>query len=163
QERTPIDAGDNAQTLHDRLAKLGAELLVRTIPEFVSGKIRPRPQPAQGVSHAPKIKKQDGEIIWTQPARVIWNRVRAMVPWPGAFTHLAGQSHPQLLKIWQAEIAEVQGEPGLVLPADKNEMIVGCGGGALRILSVQREGGRRMSAAEFLAGHPLAPGQKLGP
>jgi methionyl-tRNA formyltransferase len=161
QERTPIDAQDNSQTLHDRLATIGAALLVRTIPQYVAGAVQPHPQPAEGVSYAAKIKKQDGEIIWTQPARVIWNRVRAMVPWPGAFTHLPGQPHPHLLKIWEAEIAETSGAPGHVLQADKNGIVVGCGGEALRILSVQREGGRRMSAAEFLAGHPLAPGQKL--
>src|SRR4051812_10388833 len=88
QDRTPIDASDNSQTLHDRLATLGADLLVRTIPQYVSGAIQPHPQPAEGVTHASKIKKSDGEIDWTQPAQVIWNRIRALVPWPGAFTHL---------------------------------------------------------------------------
>src|SRR5690348_2045011 len=83
QEKTAIDPKDNAQTLHDRLANIGAQLLVRTIPDFVAGKIQPRPQPGEGVSHAPKIKKQDGQIDWTQPAQVICNRVRALVPWPG--------------------------------------------------------------------------------
>src|SRR2546427_25871 len=72
QEKTPIHPQDTAETLHDRLADLGAELLLRTVPDYVSGKLQPRPQPANGASHAPKIKKQDGRIIWNQPARAIW-------------------------------------------------------------------------------------------
>lgn len=183
QEKTPIHPGDNGQTLHDRLAQMGAQLLVRTIPDFAAGKIQPRPQPADGVSHAPKIRKEDGRIDWTQPARAIWNRVRAFTPWPGAFTHLPSpreisqrtdstreiiqpisrgkQPQPHLLKIWQAEPIEEAGAPGEILRADKNGIVVGCGGGALRILTMQREGGRRLSAPEFLAGHPLRPGIKL--
>ena len=161
QEKTPIEASDNSQTLHDRLAQIGAQLLVRTIPEYVSGAIQPRPQPAEGVTLAPKIKKHDGEIHWAQPARVIWNRVRALVPWPGAFTHLPDSPQPHLLKIWNVEIAKGSGEPGAVLQADKNGIVVACGTDALRILSLQREGGRRLTAAEFLAGHPLSPRRKL--
>lgn len=160
QEKTPIHHDDNSQTLHDRLGQMGADLLVKTIPGFAAGKIQPRPQPAAGASYAPKIKKQDGEIDWRQPARAIWNRVRAMTPWPGAFTHLPGPpSH--LLKIWESEISECAGEAGKILQADKNGVVVACGSGALQIVCLQREGGRRMSAAEFLAGHPLKPGQKF--
>jgi methionyl-tRNA formyltransferase len=155
QERTPIESSDNSQTLHDRLANIGAELLARTIPQYVSGLIQPRPQPAEGISHAAKIKKQDGEIDWTQPAHVIWNRIRALVPWPGAFTHLPAQPHPLLLKIWEATPVDRSGEPGRVLQADKHGIIVGCGTGALMISLLQREGGRRLTAAEFLAGHSL--------
>jgi methionyl-tRNA formyltransferase len=162
QERAPIDASDNAQTLHDRLANIGAELLARTIPDFVSGSIQPRPQPAEGVTHAPKIKKQDGQIHWTQPAQIIRNRIRAMVPWPGAFTHLPAEPQPHLLKVWDAQVVERAGEPGAILEADKGGIVIGCGSGALKILLLQREGGRRLNPAEFLAGHPLRPGQKLG-
>ncbi len=163
QERIAIDASDNSQTLHDRLANIGAELLVRTIPQFVSGAIQPRPQPAEGVTHAPKIKKTDGEINWSQPAWVIWNRIRALVPWPGAFTHLPGQPHPHLLKIWEAEPVEQSGKAAHILQADKNGIVIACGTGALRISVLQREGGRRMSAAEFLAGHSLIVDNKVGP
>ena len=162
QERAPIQPTDDAQTLHDRLGRLGAELLARTIPGYVSGKIQPRPQPAEGVSLAPKIKKEHGHIDWKQPARAIWNRVRAFTPWPGAFTFLPGQPQPQMLKIWQAEPLSQSGTPGTILSADKNGIVVGCGEGALKILNLQREGSRRMSAQEFLAGHPLKPGLQLG-
>jgi methionyl-tRNA formyltransferase len=164
QEKTPITAHDNAQTLHDRLAEMGAQLLVRTIPDYVTGKIPPRPQPAEGVSLAPKIKKQDGQIDWSQPARVIWNRIRGLVPWPGAFTWMTAQGQRQLLKIWEAEaVSDSQtGEPGTLLRTEKSGIVVACGSGALRLLMLQREGGRRLSAAEFLTGHQLRPGERLG-
>ena len=162
QQTTPIEPRDNAQTLHDRLALLGADLLIRTIPGFISGALSPVPQPAEGVSYAPKIKKTDGLIRWEQPARMIWNRVRGLIPWPGAMTHWAAANQTSMLKIWEAEPIEEQAEPGRVLRADKNGIVVGCGQGALRILVLQREGGRRLSAQEFLAGHPIHPGQTLG-
>jgi methionyl-tRNA formyltransferase len=161
QETTPIEASDNSQTLHDRLAKIGAALLIKTIPDYVSGKIRPRPQPTEGVSHAAKIRKQDGRIDWNQPARVIWNRVRGLTPWPGAFSYLETSTEPQLLKIWEAEPFEKSGAAGEILQADKTGIIVGCSEGSLRILSLQREGGRRLNAQEFSAGQPLQRGQKF--
>jgi methionyl-tRNA formyltransferase len=161
QEKNPIEPADNSQTLHDRLARLGAALLVRTIPEYVAGKIQPRAQPAEDVSYAAKIKKQDGEIDWNQSARAIWNRVRALTPWPGAFTHLPSQGQSQLLKIWEAAPAELSGSAGEILQADKSGIVIGCGEGSLRVQTLQREGGRRMSAAEFLAGCPLARGTRL--
>ena len=161
QERTPISAEDTSETLHDRLAQIGGRLLVQTIHGHVADRIQPRPQPAEGVSYAPKIKKQDGLIDWSQPARTIWNRVRGLVPWPGAFTHLPPLAHPVLLKIWQAEVLQQAGRPGVILEADKNGIVVGCGKDALHILALQREGSRRLSAKEFLIGHPLRPGETL--
>jgi methionyl-tRNA formyltransferase len=162
QAKTPIHPEDNSETLHDRLARMGAELLVRTIPDYVAGKLPPTPQPTEGASYAPKIKKQDGHIDWNQPARGIWNRVRGLVPWPGAFSYLPSQPQPHLLKIWQAEVAERSGPAGEVLQADNAGIVVGCGRDALRILVLQLEGGRRLLAQEFLAGHLMKPGQRLG-
>jgi methionyl-tRNA formyltransferase len=160
---TSIAPEDNAQTLHDRLAELGADLLVKTIPDYVSGKITPRPQPAEGASYARKITKVDGEMDWTQPARVLWNRVRGLTPWPGAYTHLPGAGKLRMLKIWSVEIEpQLSGQSGTVLRADKAGVVVSCGQQALRILQLQREGGRRMSASEFLAGHALSVGTRLG-
>jgi len=201
QRRTPIESGDDAATLHDRLGRLGAELLLATLPDYVAGKIQPQPQPAEGVSHAPKIKKEDGRMDWSLPAQTIVNRLRAFTPWPGAFTflpepvgraspraeaniseRLAGSlAPPQLLKIWKAEVVEaaagrdsalrcpdaaarrpyLEEKPGTILFADKNGIMVACGQGTLRIQELQREGGRRLSAAEFLAGHPLKAGMKI--
>jgi methionyl-tRNA formyltransferase len=162
QATTPIHPEDNSETLHNRLARMGAKLLVRTIPDYVAGKLTPQPQPAAGASYAAKIKKQDGHLDWNQPAPALWNRVRGLVPWPGAFTYLPGQPQPHLLKIWQAEVLARSGQPGEVLQADKAGIVVGCGRDALRIQVLQREGGRRLPAQDFLAGHPLRPGQRLG-
>jgi methionyl-tRNA formyltransferase len=182
QRRTAIQPEDDSAVLHDRLAQLGAELLVQTIPDYVAGKIQPRPQPAAGASHAAKIKKEDGRIDWNRPAQTIWNRLRAFTPWPGAFTFWLGvppsggnairseappkggtpsTPRPVLLKIWKVDIVERSGRPGEVLSADKTGIVIGCGEHALRILELQREGGRRMSAAEFLAGHALKVGEKF--
>lgn len=169
QRRTPISPEDDSATLHDRLARLGAELLVETIPDYVAGKIQPRPQPAEGVSLAPKIKKEDGRIDWNLPAQTIWSRLRAFTPWPGAFTFFGDK----LVKIWKASPGQEvcsEGAPlhgsglanGTILSADKNGILVLCGKEALMIFELQREGGRRMNAAEFLAGHALMIGEKFG-
>jgi len=162
QRTTLIEPADNAQTLHDSLAQLGADLLARTIPEYVAGRIQPRPQPSVGVSHAPKIKKEDGRIDWSLAATAIMNRIRAFTPWPGAFTFLPAQPQLQLLKIWDAAVVNLRGAPGQVLLADKSGIVVGCAQQSLRIISLQREGGRRMSASDFIAGHPLQPGEAFG-
>jgi methionyl-tRNA formyltransferase len=159
--RTPILPTDDAQTLHDRLAQLGAELLAETIPDYVAGRIPPQPQPEDGASYAAKIKKDDGRIDWSLPATKIWNRLRAFTPWPGGFTFLAVEPKPQLLKIWKAEVWEQTGPPGSVLSADKAGLVVGCGEDTLRILELQREGGKRLGAEAFLAGCPLRPGAKF--
>ena len=177
QRRTPILATDDSATMHDRLARLGAQLLAQTIPDYIAGKIQPLPQPAAGVSHAPKIKKEDGRIDWNRPAGTIWNRLRAFTPWPGAFTLLAGEPKQQLLKIWKAEVVEKDSGgdsalrcpdaaarrpcPGEILSADKNGILIACGLNALRILELQREGGKRLTAEQFLAGHPLKAGKKI--
>jgi methionyl-tRNA formyltransferase len=162
QQTTPIHDEDNSQTLHDRLAQIGAALLVQTVRDHEAGKIVPVPQPVEGVTYARKIKKEDGLLDWAQPARVLWNRVRAFTPWPGASTHLPAAAHPALLKVWVAEIAEESGTPGTILRADKSGIVVACGHHSLRILELQPESGRRMTAEEFLPGHHLKPGDRLG-
>lgn len=156
--RTPILPADDSQILHDRLAQLGAALLGETIPAYIAGELLPQPQPAEGGTYAAKIKKEDGKIDWNMPAAQIWNRLRAFTPWPGAFTFFQTEPKPQLLKIWRAEVIERTGRPGVVLSADKTGIVAGCGENALRILELQREGGRRLTAAQFLAGFPLPTG-----
>lgn len=162
QIATPIRAEDNSQTLHDRLAQLGAELLVATINGHITGKISSRPQPTVGVSHCAKIKKSDGQLDWSLPARVLWNRIRAFTPWPGAFTFLPAAPQPRLLKIWQAEVVDRSGPVGQILAADPTGILVACGQNALNIAELQLEGSRRLPAREFLAGHGLPVGMKLG-
>lgn len=159
--RTPILPTDDSQVLHDRLAQLGAELLVETIPGYVAGKIQTQPQPVEGSTYAAKIKKEDGQIDWSLPAETIWNRLRAFTPWPGAFAFLQTESKPQLLKILQAEVVPKSGEAGEVLSADKAGIVVGCGENALRVLELQREGGKRLKAEQFLSGFPIKPGAKF--
>lgn len=163
QRATPIGPEDNSQTLHDRLALMGAELLAATIPDYIAGKIRPQPQDAAGVTHAPKIRKEDGRIDWALSATQLWNRLRAFTPWPGAFTFLPVQPQPRLIKLWKAKpVALDGGVPGCFISAEKDGILVACGAGALKILELQLEGSRRMSAREFLLGHALKPGDRLG-
>ncbi|HEY2328474.1 MAG TPA: methionyl-tRNA formyltransferase [Verrucomicrobiae bacterium] len=159
---TPILPEDDSQKLHDRLARLGAELLVETVPNYIAGKIQPQPQPTEGSTYAAKIKKEDGQIDWNLPAEKIWNRLRAFAPWPGAFTFLPPETKPPLLKILKVEVVEKSGGVGEVLSADKTGIVVGCGQKAMRILELQREGGRRLTAGQFLAGFPLKAGARLG-
>ena len=161
QRTTPIRDDDNAATLHDRLAEIGAELLVPTIHDYTSGKVQPRPQQHELATHVSKIKKEDGRVDWRQPARAIWNRIRAFTPWPGAFSFLQAEPQPLLLKIWQAEVRSGQGTPGEILSADKSGIAIACGQGVLGVTSLQREGGRRLTASEFLAGYPLQRGHRL--
>ena len=160
--RTPIADTDNAQTLHDRLAKLGADLLVRTIPEYVGGRVTPRPQSEEGATYARKITKEDGHIDWSKPAREVWNQVRAFTPWPGAFTHLPQEGGSKLLKIWDAAVQEhAFRNAGEILEAGKFGIVVACGEHALRILELQLEGGKRLTAQQFLAGHELKLGERF--
>ena len=156
---TPIEPTDNAQTLHDRLAKLGAELLLETIPRHVAGEITPEPQDETLATHAAKITREMGRIDWSQPATQLWNQARAFTPWPGVFTRLDGR----LLKLLEVEPADTDCPgPGVVGQADADGILVGCGDGALRIMRLQKEGARRLTAAEFLAGTPLPVGAQLG-
>lgn len=163
QQPTPIHASDNAQTLHDRLARMGAALLLPTITDLIEGRITPRKQPEAGASYARKITKEDGRIDWSLPARAIWNQVRAFTPWPGAYTFMSSTPKPQLLKIWQAEVVDLmEGQAGQITAVGPEGIVVSCGQQALRILNLQLEGSRRMAPREFLTGHALAPGQRLG-
>lgn len=162
---TPITDSDNAVTLHDRLAQMGAELLVATLPDWLAGKIAPQKQPAEGVTIARKITKEDGRADWTLPASSLRNRLRAFIPWPGLYTRLPADAAGKpgaLLKIWEATVENSAGtKPGEILRADGHGIVVACGQDALRITILQKEGGRRLSARDFLAGHPLHQGQLL--
>ena len=161
QARTPISDEDNAQTLHDRLARMGADLLVETIPGYLDGSTSSRPQSEDFVVYARKISRSDGRVDWTRSSSDIWNQVRGLVPWPGAHTHLPTQPHPTLLKLWSAETAEGSGPPGTILQSDQDGLLVASGDGGLRILEVQTEGKRRMLVQDFLAGHPLSAGDRF--
>jgi len=157
QRRIPIGPQDDAQTLHDRLAALGAEMIVQTLADIAAGRVRAVPQPAEGVSYAPKIAKEETVINWSQPCAEIERRIRALRPAPGARTGWRGE----VLKLWRGECIEASGVPGTVLAASE-ALVVACGKGALAVRELQRAGGRRLTAAEFLRGHPLEAGERLG-
>jgi methionyl-tRNA formyltransferase len=162
QRAIPIEASDEAQTLHDKLAVVGAELLIPTLNDFAAGRIRATPQNHAEATHVRKIKKEEGQLEWSQSAGVLQNRIRAFTPWPGAFTFQKVNEKPRLLKIQRAEVdMNATGAPGTVLVADASGIVVACGEGALRIVKLQREGGRQMSAAEFLQGNPIRAGEQL--
>jgi methionyl-tRNA formyltransferase len=161
QWATPIDPDETTALLHGRLATIGAELLAETLPRYIEGKITPQPQDNVAATYARKITKADGRLDWSQSALELRNRIRAFTPWPGAFVNWTMPGGPRLLKIWRAEIEHREGLPGHVLEAGKTGLLIACGTKALRIGELQLEGGRKMTAAEFLAGHDIQPGASM--
>ena len=161
-ERTPIAAEDDAQTVHDRLGEIGARLMQQTLPEYVSGKRQPIPQDESQATHARKITKADGRLDWNKSAPELWNQTRALTPWPGTHCRWSPDGKESVLKIWKVEpVAGPAVAPGQVMKADREDLIVTCGKGCLRILELQKEGGRRLPARDFLAGNKLEPGTRL--
>ena len=157
QRRMPISDDDDAGSLHDKLAALGAEMMVAALGEIEAGRARPAPQPADGVTYARKIEKREALLDWGRPAAELARAVRAFNPAPGAATVLEGEP----LKVWRARLAAGKGQPGEVLQAG-HDLVVACGEDALQILELQRSGGKRLDAAQFLRGRPLAPGASFG-
>lgn len=157
QERVPIACEDDAQTLHDRLAALGARMLVVALSNLEAGRAHAVPQPESGATYARKITKNDTQIDWQGDAGGIERLVRALRPHPGAVTRWRGEA----LKIWAARCEPVPGAPGTVLRAGTEGIVVACGKGSLRVLELQRAGGRRLAAGEFLRGCPIAVGECL--
>ena len=154
-----IAKDEDAQTLHDKLAALGAQAIVRDLAELAEGPARPLPQPGDGATYARKISSQEAEIDWTRSCRDIERAVRAFRPAPGARSHLRGE----MLKIWRAHCLGTSGAPGTVLAAGNDGMVVACGEGALLVSELQRAGGKKMAAADFARGIRLQPGEMLGP
>ena len=152
----PIDADEDAGSLHDKLAALGAAAIVAALAELEAGRARAMPQPASGITYAAKIEKADTRIDWRQPASTLERAVRAFRPAPGAFAMLDNEA----VKIWRARVVERSGEPGAVQQAS-DELIIACGEGALAVAELQRAGGRRLSAQEFLRGHRLPAGVRF--
>jgi methionyl-tRNA formyltransferase len=158
RESIPIEADDDAGTLHDRLAVLGARMIVTTLRSLGEGRAQAIPQPDAGASYARKVRKEEAMLDWGRPAVELERAVRAFRPAPGATTRLQGE----ILKIWRVSVIEARGAPGHVLSADGEGIVVGCGDGALLLRELQRQGGRRLPVAEFLRGWPVGPGQRFG-
>jgi methionyl-tRNA formyltransferase len=154
----PIGETDDAQTLHDRLASLGASAIVRALDDIATGRARATPQPTEGATYASKLTKEEAEIDWSRRCAEVERLVRAFRPAPGARSSLQGQP----VKIWRAQPAQGSGTPGTVLAADASGVLVACGEGALRLTELQRAGGKRLAAAEFLRGVSLRAGERLG-
>lgn len=153
QEAIPIAADETAATLHDQLAKLGADLLVRHLDDILSGHLKPSPQDDDLATYAPMIKKGAGIIDWHQPAAQIDRHIRAMTPWPSAYTTWSGR----MLKILAAEPVKgtniPPGLPGKVIIIDGDAVIL-CGIGGLRLKCIQLSGKRATTIKDFINGHP---------
>jgi methionyl-tRNA formyltransferase len=158
-QRTPIADDETAGSLHDRLAAIGARLLVETLDAIEKRGLEPQPQATTGICYAHKISKSEATIDWNANAVAVARQVRAFDPAPGAQTHLRGE----LIKIWSAHaIRGSSAIPGEVVSAADGEIVVACGEGALAVRELQRAGGRRLSAADFLRGSPISAGARLG-
>jgi methionyl-tRNA formyltransferase len=154
RETVPIEATTTAETLHDQLSALGARLIVEALKGFEAGRITPIPQTEDGATYAAKLTREEGRLDWRRPAVELERQVRAFSPWPGAwFMH--GEDR---LKILAAEIAAGSGAPGTVLGGD---LTIACGEGALRLVTVQREGREPVAAEALLRGYAIAPGSVL--
>lgn len=149
--KTPIGENETAGELLDHLAVLGAELLSRTLTRFESGKVPATPQDAAGVSYAPMLDKSMCPIDWTKTAQQVHNHVRGLHPWPVATMELQGKT----FKVHATRVVEGSGKPGEILSLTKTGLRIACGEGAVEIISLQAEGGKRMAAPDYFRGHPL--------
>ena len=159
-ERETIAFDDTTGLLHDRLAALGARLVVRALADAAIGALRPTRQPEEGVTYAHKVAKAEAAIDWTLAVDAIERRVRAFDPFPGATFQVGADT----IKLWRAQVErlDIAAAPGTVIAADARQLVVACGDGALALLDVQRPGGKRGPVAQWLQAHPLAVGVVLG-
>jgi methionyl-tRNA formyltransferase len=162
QHTIPIRHRETGGSLHDRLAELGPTILAETVTRLADGTAPRIRQDESQANYAPKLDRDSGRIDWTQPAFQLDRLVRAMNPWPGAYTLLNTPGGLLRLKLHRVlPIHRLTGEPGIVMPHVRRGVLVGTGKGALLLLEVQLEGKRRLSAAEFLRGFALPVGTAL--
>ena len=156
--RLPIGPTESTASLHDKLAELGGQLIVEALGQAARGALQPVRQRDGGVTYAHKIDKAEALIDWSQADYVIGRRIRAFDPFPGAQTRLNGET----LKLWRYELDSClrtyNGGCGTILSVDASGVRVACGEGVLRLTELQRPGGKRLAAADFLRGFPLTPG-----
>lgn len=166
QKEVEIDKRETGDSLHDKLAAAGAELIVEALPQIEAGKLTPRRQNDEESCYAKMLHKSMGKIDWNMPAEKLDCLIRGLLSWPGAYTVFRGKN----LKIWEEEpvlpgelLAEpLEAEPGGIVRVEKDAFYVQCGDGILKVLSVQMEGKKRMSVRDFLLGYPMKPGEHLG-
>jgi methionyl-tRNA formyltransferase len=157
-EKTPLDENEDIQSLHDRMAVMGADLLACTVDRLSAGDLNPQPQNNAESCYAPMLKKEDGIINWNADARTIHNQVRGLAVWPGASTIIDGQ----VLKIFRTRVGDGLGKPGTVLQAAKGTFEVACQTGSLFLQELQLAGKKRLDCASFLAGYQVSVGAQLG-
>ncbi|MDI6798134.1 MAG: methionyl-tRNA formyltransferase [Desulfatibacillaceae bacterium] len=160
QEQTPIEEGETAAELEERLARMGARLLVQAVNKTLAKEIVPVAQDGSLASFAPLLAKESGRVEWAKPARQIERLVRAMTPWPGAFTFFESRR----IKIHTAALwpEKTGAPPGTVLAASNRGLLVATGDGALNCTDLQGEAARKMPAGDFLRGNPIPVGSLLG-
>lgn len=158
--RHPLEIApdEDAGSLHDRLAALGAHAIVSALEKIARREGAPEPQSPGGVTYAHKITKADQEVDWRKTNVEVERAIRALRPAPGARTRMRGE----VLKLWAGQCVDGEGEAGRVLQAGADGIDIACASGALRITSLQRAGGNRIGAAEFLRGVALSPGERFG-
>jgi methionyl-tRNA formyltransferase len=160
QHEISIEPDDTSASVHDRLAEIGAGVMLKTLESLENGTANPIPQDPASATYAPMLKKSDGLLDWGQSAASLHNRIRAFNPWPGTYTHLQAQT----LRIWRAQPAEALGDslaPGTLLHHSSGSAVVACGTGFLRLEEVQMENRKRTSALDFLHGIRLEKTQSI--
>ena len=157
-ERVAIAPDMTGGELHDRLSEAGAALMVEAMAKLERGELALTPQPADGVTYAKKIDKAETRIDWSRPAREVHDTIRALSPFPGAWCEIDVNGKAERLKVLRTTRAEGAGQPGEVLDGD---LTIACGDGAVRLVDVQRAGGKPMTAQDFLRGVRLAKGDRL--
>lgn len=157
KQSIPIAFDDTTGSLHDKLADLGGAMIVDTLRNLQKGKVIAIPQPEAGANYAPKIAKEEAALDFTQPAEKLARKIHAFNPFPGA----SAQFNDVPIKLWRAQALPGNDiKPGKILAANAQDgVIVGCGNGMLRLIELQKPGGKRLPAAEFLKGFPLHDGQ----
>lgn len=158
-ERVEIGADETAGALHDRLAPIGAGLMVRALAALERGSLDATPQPAEGATYAAKIDKAEARIDFSRPARDVHNLIRGLSPFPGAWFETMQQGKPERIKVLRSTLGHGGGAPGEILD---DRLTVACGDGAVRLIELQRAGKRAMAADELLRGLPLTKGMRLG-
>jgi len=156
--RVAIGPDMTAGELHDELARLGANLMVRALDALERGSLQLTPQPEEGVTYASKIEKNETRIDWTKPWKAVHDHCRGLSPFPGAWFDLPGSGAPTRIKVLRTTRGEGTAPPGTVTD---DKLTVACGDGAVRILELQRAGRQPMPAEEFLRGTPLGAGTRL--
>ena len=157
RRRVAISPDETAQSLHDKLALLGAEMIVKVLRQAESGNLPATPQPTDGVTYAHKTDKRETGVDWRKSAVELDRMVRAFNPSPGAHAVISTAE----IKKWRASMLNVQREAGRVHAVDPEGVVVTCGEGALRITELQRSGGKRLAVRAFLSGYPIAPGSRF--